>query len=319
MDFRGDIANCRFLCVSRLLVIQQHIQSKPRPGRSTGSWPDLAPQQYRVGVLIAAHKLVLASREHLQYRYIFTLFDFVASFATGWLVIATLFATPSFRQCEPNAKSLRIAFILGLLAYYLNWALWYQRPETMMSSLFVAACVYLLARIRLGAAIVILLFALTLMQSFIRSDVAILFNGGLSIVLLLRRDKEFVAPRSALLAASFTGALTATAILWFLMHKIFPQATYGDTPVFQFVQNLSPLQWVPALLFLTPALFGLWRAQTKNAGTAGLGEALKLASVLYLASWAIVGRLEEVRIFVPFAIALAPQTANALARRVVRS
>ena len=279
----------------------------------------LAPQQYRVGVMMAAHVIVVATRQHLGYRHLFALWDFVAAFVTGRLILSVLFATESYRRADRSGQGLRIAVVLGLLAYDFNWSLWYQRPETMTCSLFVAASLWLLTRGRSAAAVAIGLVVLAALQGFVRADVAILFDGGLFLVLLFRKGKDFAAPRGALLASSFVGSAVAVAILWVLMHKIYPQATYGDTPVFQLLRNLSPVQWVPGLLFLAPALYALRRARAEDAATPGLGEALKVASVLYLISWAVVGRLEEVRIFVPFAIALAPQTANALGRRIAPS
>ena len=110
-----------------------------------------------------------------------------------------------------------------------------------------------------------------------------------------------------------------TGILWLLMHRVFPHATYGDTAVFQLLTNLSAGQFVPFFLFMVPTLYTYKRALTRFSWLEGPQAALLLIGVLYLCSWAIVGRLQEVRIFVPFAMGLMPLAANLLADEVAAS
>ncbi len=133
---------------------------------------------------------------------------------------------------------------------------------------------------------------------------------------MFRGGRGFLVNRISLLAASVLSGALATAMLYLLIHRIFPHANYGDTPVFQLVRNLSPVQLIPALLFLAPTTYTFSRGSRDGAAGEGQAETLLLSSALYFVSWAIVGRLEEVRIFVPFAFALIPQTANALASRL---
>lgn len=148
--------------------------------------------------------------------------------------------------------------------------------------------------------------------------VAILFHLGLFLYVIVRSSKDFPAGRAALVAASCVSGLISTAILWILMHKIFPHATYGTTPVFQLFANLSPNQLVPFLMFFTPILYTYLRIRSSGTNTSGPEDALRLSAVFYLASWVLVGLVQEVRIFVPFAFALMPQTVNTLANSLER-
>ena len=276
----------------------------------------LAPQQYRVGVLFAARFLSRLVHGHLTYRHFFALFDFAFAAAAGWLLREILFHTQSFLAASKVSRLLRIFLLLGLATYYLSWAGWYQRPETLACTFYVALSLYLISRVRSAAAVALGLIVLAIVQAFVRADVAILFHFGLFLYVLFRGARGFLVSRGVLLLASCVSGLLATGILWVIMHKIYPQATYGDTPVFQLLLNLAPGMLFPFFLFIAPTIYTYLRAQGKDATGEGVGHALLLAAALYFVSWALVGRLQEVRIFIPFAFALMPQTANAIASRL---
>ncbi len=275
-----------------------------------------APAQYRVGLIYAAKYILRATHGHLSYRHSFAIFDFVAALCASLLTRSVLFRTVSFQAASPTSRWLRLFILFGLATYYMNWSMWYQRPETWACTLFVAASMYLLSAVSSRPTVTLGLIALAAAQSVIRSDIAILFHFALFVVVIFRGARGFLVDRAVLLASSVVGGVLATAMLWLLIHRIFPHATYGDTPVFQLVRNLSPVQLVPALLFLAPTIYTFLRGSQQGAAGQGQAETLLLASALYFASWTVVGRLEEVRIFVPFAFALIPQTANALASRL---
>jgi len=186
----------------------------------------------------------------------------------------------------------------------------------MACAFFVAASLYLLSVSRSRVLPLAGLVVLSAWQGFVRADVAILFHFGLFVYIMLRGSKGFFAPRGLLLAISFVCCVIPTSILWLLMHKVFPHATYGDTKVFQLLTNFTPGQLVPFLLFFSPVLYTYRRALARFSSLEGPQAALLLSAVLYLCSWAVVGRLQEVRIFVPFAMALIPLSANLVAEEV---
>jgi hypothetical protein len=73
----------------------------------------------------------------------------------------------------------------------------------------------------------------------------------------------------------------------------------------------------PFVLFLVP--WG-WLATTlarRRATADAPGMALLAGSAIYMVLWFVVGRIEEVRIFLPFAVALIPLTCACAMERFV--
>lgn len=276
----------------------------------------LAPQQYRIGLVYLARFLSNLSHGHLSYRHFFAIFDFIAILLAGWCVRETLMHTRGFLAASTLSRWVRLMSLMGLAMVYFTWSYWYQRPETWTSALFVAASMFLISQVRTGWIVVSGLILLAMGEAFIRADVAILFHFALFVYVLFRGARGFLVSRRALLVASFFGGLLPAVILWVLMHKVFPHATYGNTPVFQLLRNLAPSEIVPFALFIVPTVYTFLRGDASGAVGEGQGHTLLLASALYFVSWAILGRIEEVRIFIPFAFALMPQTVNAVAAHI---
>jgi hypothetical protein len=93
------------------------------------------------------------------------------------------------------------------------------------------------------------------------------------------------------------------------MKRVYPQATYGDTQVLQLFFNLKSLQgYIPFLLFMMPLGWTMVMLARRQylAGSAEIG--MLTAAVIFIGMWVIAGRIKEVRIFLPFALALAPLT-----------
>ncbi len=272
-----------------------------------------APAQYRIGLIYTAKLILHLTHGHISYRHSFAVFDFFGALSAVLLLRTVLFRSRSFAAAAPVARWLRVFILIGLAVYYMGWSMWYQRPETWFSAFFVAASLYVLTCVRSGVWMAGALVGLAVLQGAIRSDVAIVFHFGLFVYVLFRGTRGFLVSKPVLLTTSAISGLTATIMLWMLIHRIFPHANYGDTPVFQLLRNFSPDQLLPAFLFLIPTLYVFLRG-VKQAG--GPQRALLLSAALYFLSWAAVGRLQEVRIFVPFAFALMPLTADTLASRL---
>jgi len=275
----------------------------------------LAPAQYRVGIIFVAKKLKIL---HLGYRHSFALIDFICAMLAGWFLLEVMFKSQAFLSANPVKRWLHVFIFLGLVSYYLSWACWYQRPETMSCALYVAASLYVLSVFDSTDAAPALLM-LTALQAFVRADVAILFNLALAVYYVaFKGGGGFVAKRSVLVVVGIAGLVMSVGILWVLMHVVYPNATYGDTAVFQIKTNLRPSQWIPFLLFFAPTLYTYLHIKRElDHEVKGAKAVLLLASTFYLISYALMGRLQEVRIFLPFAFALMPQTASTVVTTIL--
>ena len=110
---------------------------------------------------------------------------------------------------------------------------------------------------------------------------------------------------------SLAGLATSAGIELWLMRIVFPEARYGATPVIQFVHNLIELRgYIPFLLFTAPFFWTLHHAYKNRSALTLNTHAMLLSATAFLAIWSVVGVLGEVRIFLPYALALAPLTAT---------
>jgi hypothetical protein len=110
-------------------------------------------------------------------------------------------------------------------------------------------------------------------------------------------------------ATSAAAVLVAGGIQFTLMHVVYPHAGYGTTRMFELWRNLTqPLGMAPFVLFLLPWGWLVTTLARRRATADAPGAALLAGSAIYLVLWFVVGRIEEVRIFLPFAVALVPLT-----------
>ena len=97
---------------------------------------------------------------------------------------------------------------------------------------------------------------------------------------------------------------------------MYPQATYGRYAGVQLFLNLkAPQGYAPFLLFLVPLGWTAVMLARRRYQTDSAGIAIFTAAVIFLGMWVTVGRIREVRIFLPFALALAPLTVELAMQR----
>jgi hypothetical protein len=153
------------------------------------------------------------------------------------------------------------------------------------------------------------MLALAAMQGFIRPDVVFALHLGVLPVCLTKASNGFALPRGVQAATSVAAILIAGGIQFYLMHVVYPHASYGATPLFQLLLNLThPLRWIPFALFMLPAVWVIKTIARGCSSAKAPDVALLAGSAIYVILWMIVGSMDEVRIFLPYAVALIPVT-----------
>jgi hypothetical protein len=279
-----------------------------------------APDQYRIGVIDTAY--FLARHLHLGMRHTLTLLDMIAAFIAVFALLLVLQRTTVYQKAGVAARWFGTACFIVLVQFYLAWLLWYQRPETLPSAAILALALLLLA-VKLplpegartsGTVVGFLLLAVA--QGFVRADVAFALHLGILLTCLTPTGKGFALRRGVQAGTSLVAMLLALGIQYDLMKRVYPLANYGDTKVFQLLLNLKTVPgYFPFLLFLsalgwTAVMLTRMRYQ---AGSAEIG--VFTAATIFIGMWVMVGKIAEVRIFLPFALALAPLTVELAMQR----
>jgi len=287
-----------------------------------------APQQYRIGVLRLAE---FASRHSpLAMRHSFTLIDLAAGAIAIYVLFSLLVGSEGFRVARSGAQWLMVGSYTFLVQLYFSWVLWYQRPETLTTAASAALLLWLLMR-REGAGAPrapALLIGGTLLvaflQALVRPDVVITLELGVAAMCVLGRSRGLALPRWVQAGTSVVAVLLAGAVQFYIIHRMYPHASYGDTPVFEWKLNIADFErWPPFFLALAPYLWLVvttvrrHRSEFMTDGLSAASVAIVPGSVLMLLLFLLLGRMDEVRIFLPYALALAPMTAIVFAARAL--
>jgi hypothetical protein len=278
--------------------------------RGTGT----APSQYRIGVVDTAY--FLARHLHASMRHTLALLDVISGLIAVFALFLVLQRSVVYRKASVVAQWFGAASFILLIQFYLAWLLWYQRPETLPTAAILALALLLLSGAIGMAGTVLGLLLLAIAQGFVRADVAFALHLGILLVCLTKAGKRFALPRGVQAGTSVMAMLLAVGIQFWLMKKVYPQASYGDTAVLQLFLNLkSPQAYTPFLLFLLPGAWTGVMLSRRRYEVEPAGEGVFTAAVIFLGMWVMVGKIAEVRIFMPFALALAPLTVELAMQR----
>ena len=272
-----------------------------------------APQQYRIGVPWAAD--LLRRYGHMGLRHGLTLIDLVCAAVAVYLLFSVFEHSRVYRAAGETARWFGAAAFVFLVQFYFAWITWYQRPETMASAAVLAATLWLLTvRLPLPGAVATVVTSAAILvlagvQGFIRPDVIFAVHLGILVMCFTRAGGGLSLARGVQTATSAAAVLVAGGIQFTLMHVVYPHAGYGTTRVFELRQNLTqPLGMVPFVLFVLPWGWLVTTLARRRARADAPAMALLAGSAIYMAMWLVVGRIEEVRIFLPFAVVLIPLT-----------
>ena len=280
-----------------------------------------APAQYRIGVLKAAE--FVTHHSPLQIRHALTVFDLVSLLIAMFVLRDLLMRSSTWRVAEPAVRWFGAAAFVVLLGYSLQWLTWYQRPETLTIAALVALSMWLstnrLPIPGVGGNLVtaFALIVLGLLQGVTRADVGVTFHLGVALVCLTPLGSSFALPRWLQCLASLGAAGVAGGAQFYIMHFVYPHATYGTTPRFQLLLNYTDhIRMVPFALFLIPSVWLAIQVFRRRFMPQPAQAGLLVGAAMFLILWCVLGKVDEVRIFLPFAFALAPMTVEAAMARI---
>jgi len=270
-----------------------------------------APMQYRVGVVRAAYWM--SQHLGLGTHYCLTLLDTASLLIAGLVLLRVLERTEVYRRAPAMMQWFGAAAFVVLVQFDLAWLLYLPRPETLPATMLVALTLWLwqlddVGRLQQGLIAAVLL-GLALLQGFVRADVACLMNLGIFVATLTPLGKRLSLPRALAAGTSLTAALAAGGVQLYLARVAYPDATYGRVKMWQLRPNLvHATRWPPFVLFMLPVVWMVEQVVRRRFAGDAAGLALLAGAIVYAALWVTIGKIDEVRIFLPFALALAPLT-----------
>ena len=291
------------------------------------TWRDLlagrgaAPDQYRVGVIFIGGFLHQASHGRLALRYCLTLLDFGFLVVGVFAMYAVLTGGRWYRAAEPAMKAATLFLALLMLMYYLPWTLWYQKPETIANfAALASASVLLSGKYKLGpAGMGVGLVLVSAYLATVRADAAFALNAGMLLATLLPGAPclPFTRKTQALVAA--IGITLDLGIEFYIKHVLFPTNVF-IYPIIQIRGNFTiPLNGFCFAIALAPYLLFLVWSRREWTILEGWERVLIAASLVELILFIVVALVDEVRLFLPFPMALLPSSAALFCRRLVKT
>ena len=297
------------VCFLNFVAIRQVYLSYPNAGMGVLLGTANAPEQYRVGVVGIA--FWLAPHLSVEKQYCFALIDAVCLLGAGFVLLRVLERTEVYRQSRVAVQWFGSAAFVGLVEFYLMWLWTPQRAETLPTALLVALTLWLW-QVERGSlwrscGVIAGLLGLALAQSLVRADVAFFLSLGVFLAALTPLGKRLSLPRALAAATSLMAMLLAGGVQVYLARVVYPYATYGHVKMWQLRPNLvHGTRWPPFLLFVAPVVWMVVQVVRRRFAEDAAGMVFLVGAVVYAGAWVVVGKVDEVRIFLPFALGLAP-------------
>lgn len=279
-----------------------------------------APEQYRVLVPHVAYWLSAHIPGMVLYRSI-SLLNLIGIFFAGFLLLGLLERAAIYRKATRALQWMGTAAFVLLMGFYLQWALAFYRPDTLLDAGSLAAMYWLWALPREQVAttgrkllVAVALLILAVLQGFMRADMGIAMDLGVFLA-SAAGVRGLSLPRRWTIATSLLGVLIGAGVLLYLMRIVYPQASYGQVKVIMLWQNIR--HWrsvVPFLLFGLPIFWTFRQAWKRRDELGPASLAMLISSIVFMGMWLTMGKVDEVRIYTGFALVLIPTTCQLLIR-----
>ena len=297
---------------------EQTLKATPQVWMEVVDGTAAAPEQYRVGIVLPAYWVTQHVAWHghtIRLSRVFGALDLLGAIAGLLLLYDLLERTQVYREGSVALQWFGSAAFLALSFYAIDWTDWYQKVGTLPSVGLLALIAWLWSprqrelsagRTAITAAGIL---ALVLMQSFVRADLVLMVCLGVFAASALRLSPRLAMSRGAAMATSALGALLSIGVQLFLSKVLYPQATYRGVPMFMLRYDYWQLKlWASCLIFIAPVLWTTRQVRRQRYWGEGVGGGLLLAALLHGLLWVTMGRLDEVRIFLPMALVTLPLT-----------
>lgn len=274
------------------------------------SGTDHAPNQYRIAIPYTA-KWIASIFSTPKYYFVYAVLDFACAFLVCAIFYFALCRSRFFQSLDDRSKTIAVGFFLASLAYPFAWIVPWERPETLPTALYLAVVFMLLERVRSKPQWLIAVFAATLWQGFVRSDIPSALGIAIAIFSFTPQAKEMFGSRRLCIFSAFSIFAIAAAVQAYLKLSLFPHATYPpDTVVIEFFLNLKPRTLIVFVIAILPYLVVLFGAANFWKRLDPIDILIVLASCVYLPLWWTLGIAMEVRIFAPYLLAITPTAAK---------
>jgi hypothetical protein len=213
-----------------------------------------------------------------------------------------------------SERMLTVALFLAFAYFPVTWVVPWQRPETLPTALYVGVVMLCLMRARSSGLWTMLLLVATVWQGFVRADVALVMGVALMLASFFGSSLEEFGPRSSNFLKGAAMALLAGGVQTYMQFIRLPHLSYyPGTEVFMAIANLQLHPLVSSFLALLPFLLAGTFMAVKRIRLDAFDSLVVVSSILYLGLWYAVGLLSEVRIYVPFMMALSVVGAKGMA------
>jgi hypothetical protein len=284
---------------------------------AAGFWEDrlhglaTAPDQYRIGIVWLSHWMML--HLHLPLMWSLASIDLLSGLVAVLVLFSVFVHSMVYRDATHAGRWFGCASFVLLILWFLAWLLWLQKPETMPAVMLISILLWLWQLRDVSSSWLLrasLIVTVSLLLSTFRADMACLLNLGI-LIFVLARKSSLALPRPAVIVVTGVSTLAAAAIQLYLMRVAFPHAGYGLVKLWQFWPNLKhATRWPPFVLFLLPLFWMLIQVVRRRFHRDAAGLAFLAGALCFAALWITIGKIDEVRIFIPFAMALTPLTAQ---------
>jgi hypothetical protein len=328
MQHKGPERTARVMLTAAVAAMSylDYFQYKRTGLGEPGAWDALAagqgsaPDQYRVSVVLAARWL--AAHLHGRVPLAMAVIDLCCALIAVHLLWSVFTRTTVYRTAGIELRWLGAAAFVLLLPWYFAWLFWLSKPETLPAAMLLAAMLWLWqapagdAEFRGVWLRITALLGLTLLLASMRADEACFLNLGMAVVAWRFRGELSLRRRYAM-ATGITGGVLAAGVQLWLVKIAFPQAHYGLIKFWQLWPNLHHAsRWPPFVTFCLPVGWTAVQALRRRFRDDAAGIGALCGATLFVALWAAIGKFDEVRVFLPFALVLAPLTAQMAMLRV---